>query len=504
MPCLLAVLALTLLSGARALSAQIAGETYATRREEVARHMDDGALVGFGGRAPIGFAAFQQLPAFEYLTGFNEPDAAFVMIKRGGTNTSLLFTQEAAPISELFNGFRSDSATIAAKTGLAARPMPALRPLLDSLATAGLPIYDLRDFASSDAAQSDSLTRGSSLMTSLRTAHPGLVIRDAHEIVDRQRARKTPEELALIRRAAEITVEAERTAMRLATPGVNEGEMQGLVESVFRQNGAEAPSFTSIIGSGPNSTTLHYEINNRATVPGDVMVMDIGASYRGYAADVTRTIPVSGQYTPEQRAIYQIVRDAQAAAERQVRPGASAKAEVDSMQAVRDAGLARLGLIESSDATFDAPWAQYCRASPSMCKQGFLFMPHGLGHGIGLEVHDPAQYYYDDHVFKVGDAFTIEPGIYVNTRLLDMLPDTPKNRRFIAKVRPMVEKYNNTGVRIEDDYFVVPNGVEWVSRAPREIADIEALMRQSHSADVAGGRWHVTHESKAGSFAGHQ
>ncbi|MEP6573063.1 MAG: aminopeptidase P N-terminal domain-containing protein [Gemmatimonadota bacterium] len=493
---LIAVLALTCCSGLHPLQAQITPASYMARRAEAAKRMDDGVLVGFGGRAPIGTSAFQQLPAFEYLTGFNEPDAAFALVKRDGAVTSFLFTQEESPISELFNGFVADSASIAARTGLPTRPIAELRPLLDSLSSAGLTVYDLRDFASSDASQSDSLTRGSSLITSLRAAHLALVVKDGHELLDQLRAKKSPEELALMRRAIEITAEAQRTAMRVTTPGVNEGEIQGVIESVFRENGAGGPSFTTIVGSGPNSTTLHYEANSRTTMAGDVMVMDIGASYQGYSADVTRTIPVSGTYTPEQRTIFQLVRDAQAAAERQVHPGASVKTETDSMEAVRDAGLVRLGLIESTQATFDPPWAKYCANSPVACQQGFLFMPHGLGHGIGLEVHDPAQYYYDDHVFKIGDAFTIEPGIYISTRLLDMLPDTPKNREFIAKVRPVVEKYNNIGIRIEDDYFVVEHGVEWVSRAPREIVEIEALMHQGHTAEIAGGHWQLTHDSR--------
>jgi Xaa-Pro aminopeptidase len=215
-----------------------------------------------------------------------------------------------------------------------------------------------------------------------------------------------------------------------------------------------------------------------AAKPGDLVVIDAATEFEGYAADVTRTIPVSGKYTPEQRAIYQIVRDAQAAAERNSKPGMSAQAAQDSSVAVRIRGLAALGLVESAEATFDPPWRADCVQRPNSCRQASFWMIHGISHGIGLAVHDPAQFYYGDKVFKPGDAFTIEPGIYISAAMLGALPDTPKNRAFIAKVRPIVARYENTGVRIEDDYVVTDNGLERISTAPRELDEIEALMKK--------------------------
>jgi len=200
-----------------------------------------------------------------------------------------------------------------------------------------------------------------------------------------------------------------------------------------------------------------------------VVVMDIGASYRGYAADVTRTVPANGTFSPEQREIYQIVRDAQAAAERQAKIGVPAQLMTDSANAVMTRGLARLGLIESADATYDASRG---RQEPQLQ----LYYMHGLGHGIGLEVHDPDQFYFTGAIGE-GSAFTIEPGIYVRENLLDIIPDTPRNRAMIAKIGPAVERYKNIGIRIEDDYVATDKGVEWISRAPREISEIEALMR---------------------------
>jgi Xaa-Pro aminopeptidase len=139
-------------------------------------------------------------------------------------------------------------------------------------------------------------------------------------------------------------------------------------------------------------------------------------------------------------------------------------------------GVARLGLTEGVDATFDPPWADQCRAEPVRCTQSFLYMAHGLGHGIGLEVHDPPRPWKDSGRFAPGNVFTIEPGVYVSTRLLDILPDTPKNRAMKSKVHSAVQRYNDIGIRIEDDYLITAAGVEWLSRAPRELGEVEAAM----------------------------
>jgi len=262
--------------------------------------------------------------------------------------------------------------------------------------------------------------------------------------------------------------------MRAIEPGMYEFEIQSLIEYTFRRNGADRPSFSTIVGSGPNSTTLHYNADDRLMNAGEVVVMDIGASYRGYAADVTRTVPVNGTFTADQRAIYQIVRDAQAAAERQAKPGAKAELMSDSASAVLAAGLTRLGLIESPTATYDCGTAQ----QRQQCAQLDLYYMHGLGHGIGLEVHDPDQFYFKG-TLGTGSAFTIEPGIYVRENVLEILPKTPRNEALAEKLRPAVTKFRNIGVRIEDDYLITDQGLEWISRAPRELNEVEALMREA-------------------------
>jgi Xaa-Pro aminopeptidase len=445
---------------------------YAARRDSLAARIDSGVVIGFGAPDPLTINPWTQLPAFRYLTGFLEPNAALVLVKRAGKSDGIIFTASRDPRRVLYEGFLPDSATVAQETGLGVRSLPAFRPTVDSLVALGLPVYDLRDFAIADVAGVDSLTRGARLMADLTAKHPGLEPRDAQVMVDSLRARKSPAEVALLRRAIDITTGSLKQAMASVKPGMMEYELEAMIESGFRRAGADGPSFGSIIGSGPNSTQYHYMANNRRLKAGEVVLMDVGASYQGYAADVTRTVPVSGRFTPEQRAIYQLVRDAQSAAEKVARPGASWKAWSDTARAVEARGLARLGLIESADATFDPPWKDQCTKRPEACRQAFLYMAHGLGHGIGLDVHDAP---HGQATFEVGNVFTIEPGVYVSTKLLDMLPDTPKNRAMIAKVRKAVERYQNTGVRIEDDYLITPNGVEWLSKAPREVDEIEKL-----------------------------
>ncbi len=458
------------------LSAQgIPRAEYATRRDSLLARLDSGVVIAFGAPDPVGIRRWVQHPAFRYLTGFLETNAVLVLVKRAGTHRGILFTASRDPRRALYDGFPPDSAAVARETGLQVRSLPALRPAVDSLLTLGLPVHELRDFATADAAAQDTLTRGGRFIADMTARKPGLTVKNLHPALDSLRQRKSPAELGLLRQAITVTVDAHKEAMRTVRPGMWEYELEALVEGVFRRSGCDGPSFTSIIGSGPNSTQYHYNTNNRRMQAGEVVLMDIGAACRGYAADVTRTIPVSGRFTREQRAVYQLVRDAQAASERVARPGASWQAWRDSTRAVEARGLARLGLTESVDATFDPPWAERCEKDPLYCTQAFLYMAHGLGHGIGLEVHDPPHPWFGTGTFQVGDVFTIEPGIYISTRLLDMLPDTPKNRAMIAKVRPVVERYQNIGIRIEDDYVITRHGVEWLSRAPRDIPEIEAL-----------------------------
>jgi Xaa-Pro aminopeptidase len=173
------------------------------------------------------------------------------------------------------------------------------------------------------------------------------------------------------------------------------------------------------------------------------------------------------------------------------RAGAAVAAGDSAIRDVEARGLAALGLIESAAATLDPPWStpERCARTPAPlnCRQAFLYMAHGPGHGIGLEVHDVGGYSYSfSGRFVLGEVFTIEPGIYISTTLLDMLPDTENNRRFIARARPAVERFDNIGIRIEDDYLVTADGAEWLSRSPREPVEVEAAMRTRGAGGLCG------------------
>jgi len=460
---------------------QIPLAEYAARRDSLAARLDSGVVVAFSGRTPVtDRGPFYQLAAFHYLTAFDEPDAAFVMVVRGGKGTGTLFITPKPPRMGLYYGVMPDSAATSRTTGLPSRPADGLRAALDSLAATGLPFYTISDVESADFAKADSLTRGQQLMRALAEAHTGLVVIDAHPIVAELRARKSPAELALLRRAAAISDCGHRAAMQRIASGLHEYDLQAVLEAAFLQGGAQRPGYGSIVGAGANATTLHYMKNRAPLKAGGVVVIDAAAELDGYSADVTRTLPVSGRFTPEQRRIYALVLEAQKAAERNSRPGMSAPAASDSAFDIRAAGLTRLGLIESPDSILDLPWKADCTASRG-CSQAVIWTIHGISHGLGLEVHDPAQFYAADHTFKVGDAFTIEPGIYVRSSVLDILPDTPRNRRFLAKVRPAAARYENIGVRIEDDYVITERGLERISHAPREITEVEALTTKARS-----------------------
>jgi Xaa-Pro aminopeptidase len=455
-----------------ALAAQIPTAEYAARRTALAKALpSDGVVVAVGAGEPAqDFLSFSQHTPFLYLTGFREPNAYLVMVRRGGAVTATLFVQPKNPAQEVWTGRRIGPAGTEPLVGLRGRDVREVRAALDSLVGLGLPIFTVGAGGENGVGAPGS---ADSLVRAVAQARGGAPVQDVTATVAQLRGTKSAAEIALIRRAVDVTVAAHREAMAAAEPGMNEFELQALVEYTFRRNGADRPSFATIIGSGPNATTLHYNADDRFMAAGDVVVMDIGASYAGYAADVTRTIPVSGAFTPAQREIYQLVRDAQSAAERAARVGGPAQAMTDAAGAVIAAGLARLGLIEAPEATYDC-------GTGGECAQWRLYWMHGLGHGIGLDVHDPDQYYRTGTLAQ-GSAFTIEPGVYVRENLLEILPDTPRNRALIAKIRPAVERYKNVGVRIEDDYVVTASGVEWISRAPRELAEVEAAMRGSYA-----------------------
>ena len=255
-----------------------------------------------------------------------------------------------------------------------------------------------------------------------------MTVRDIRPLMARLRVVKDADEIARLRKAITITAEAQREAMKAAAPGMWEYEIEAVIEGTFRRRGAERVGFPSIVGSGINSTTLHYDKSRRQTKPGDVVVMDIGAEYGYYSADVTRTIPVNGKFTPRQRQIYDLVYATQQAAIDSTRPGIT---------------IQRLSQIASQ--YMEQHSGTLCGASP--CNRYYI---HGLSHWLGMDVHDVGGSLQQP--LRPGMVFTIEPGIYIPEEEL--------------------------GVRIEDDILVTETGAEVLSAgAPRKAEEVERAMR---------------------------
>ena len=449
-------------------NAQITAQEYSDRRATLASRLPDGLFIVRGGESPVqDYLSFYQTNGFLYLTGYREPDAALILNKRGSDASWTLFVQTKIPAQEVWSGRRYGPDSASKATGLTTKPITEFEATVDSLLKASPKLAYLPDLAEGG----DTLNNDGRFLDELRKKHSGLEVTSAGAIVTSMRSKKSAAEMDLIQRASAISMEAHAEAARALEPGMNEFEIQALIEYTFRRYGADRPAYASIVGSGPNSTVLHYNRDDRYMKAGDLLLIDAAASYSGYAADVTRTFPVSGKFTPEQREVYQIVRDAQSAAERTAKPGVAWRDVSRAASQVISEGLARLGLIESPTATYECGNAD----NPRKCPQASLYYMHGLGHGIGLAVHDPDQ--KDREGIGIGSTYTIEPGIYVRQELLDIIPKAG-NEALLAKIAPAVRKYANTGVRIEDDYIVTEAGVKWVSCVAREADEVEALMRE--------------------------
>ena len=465
--------ALLLAASAGALAAQIAQSEFAARRAALASALPDGVILVLGAGEPNpDFIPFHQHPQFRYLTGFDEPGSALVIVKAGDSRRELLFVRPKDPAAEVWNGSRLGVDGVRSALGMEGRNASVLRTVVDSLLAGHRTLHVLGDIG----ARMTERSVHDQFVDAIAQAHPDVTIdnRTATRAISLLRGRKSAAELERLRISSEISARGHVAAMRLVQPGIVEFELQAAAEGVWRAEGADGPSYGSIVGSGPNSTTLHYNRNDRVAQAGEMIVMDMAAYFDGYAADITRTVPVSRRFTAEQRAIYQIVLDAHKAAERQIRIDGPARAMTDSANAVLAAGLTAVGLIESPSATYECGTAD----QPRNCSQMSLFYMHGLGHGIGLLVHDPDQYTATGK-FAVGSAFTIEPGIYVRGNLLGIIPDSPRNREVKARIGAAVARYADIGVRIEDDYLVTAGGVIRPSSiVPREIAELEQLLAE--------------------------
>lgn len=463
-------------------------EEFAARRKALTDSLGDGVYLVLGAPAPAhDYLPYQQTSEFRYLVGIEEPDAALVLVRSGGRLEERVFVQPRDPSREVWEGARLGPDGARALTRMPAEPVRRLDAVVDSLLRRSSVLLTSAPVAEREAR---TLSHEQQVVARLTTAHPGVTVKSMQQLVQTLRARKSPAELDRIRRATYISAEAHRQAMQAAQPGMNEFEIAALVEYFFRRNGGNGPAYASIVGSGPNATTLHYNANDRCMNDGEVLLFDVASYFDGYASDITRTVPVNGRFTPEQRGIYEVVLAAQKAAERQIRQDATWQQLNQAASAELANGLAKLGLIDAPDATYD------CGSGGALtqCAQLRLFYMHGLGHGVGLEVHDPDISYAAS--FQPGSAVTIEPGIYVRADAFDYLPDTPGNRAMIQRLRPTLERYANIGVRIEDVFIFDYDGrVERASRgAPREPDEVEALMKEEapavsgRRADVVGWR----------------
>ena len=268
-------------------------------------------------------------------------------------------------------------------------------------------------------------------------------------LLDEMRLFKTADELRLMRRAAKISVEAHAAAMRAARPGIHEYALQAELEYVFRRHDA-VPAYESIVGAGENACVLHYRANTAQARDGDLVLIDAGAEYRGYAADITRTFPVNGRFSPAQRALHAVVEAAQQAALAQARPGVAYEAGHIAAVETLTEGLLRLGLLKGKlDARIaDGSYKRYYR--------------HKTGHWIGLDVHDVGDYRIDgeSRLLEPGMVFTIEPGLYVSA------DDTSVDA-----------KWRGIGIRTEDDVLITKTGHEVLTAGLARTADeIEAFM----------------------------
>jgi len=288
----------------------------------------------------------------------------------------------------------------------------------------------------------------------------GYNVHNASPIFADMRLKKSPMELQLMQHAIDISTEAHERSWEAAGAAKWEYEVDAEVAYTFKLRNADNWGYPDIVGCGPNATTLHYEESQGPVKPGELLLMDVGAEYEHYSADVTRTFPVNGKFSTAQAEVYQIVYDAQEAGAKAIHPGALVSDVNRAATEVIKDGLLKLGLITDRDSSQYRTW----------------FM-HGTSHWLGMNVHDVGNY---GAKLEPGMVFTNEPGIYIRPDALDYLPKTAENEKFIAAIKPAFEKYKGIGVRIEDDMVVTSDGARWMTEAlPRKISEIEAFIARA-------------------------
>ena len=393
---------------------------------------------------------FRQNSDFYYLTGFDEPDCVLVLAPENGEHRSVLFLRERNRAHEIWNGRRLGVEGATAALGVdAAFPIAELEQRLPQYFSGSKTLW----YA---LGNDDAMDR--SLLNALESARAGArrkgvapqSISEPANVIHPLRQIKSFDEIAIMRHAAEITGRGHVAGMRITRPGIFEYEVEAAVEYEYRRAGAQRDAYETIVGSGDNATILHYVSNRDMLVDGALVLVDSGCEYNYYASDVTRTWPVNGRFSPEQRAIYEIVLAAQLAAIREIAPNRPQNAFHQAAVRVITEGLIDLGLLHGS-------------VDENIEQERYRdYYMHGTGHWLGLDVHDVGRYRQEDGepvLFAPGMAITVEPGIYIH-RDLDC-----------------DERFKGIGVRIEDDILVSEHGNENLTVAiPKEIDELEEVV----------------------------
>ena len=442
------------MSNASGIASHIPAKVYARRRKQLMRMAGDEAILVLPAaneliRSRDTHYPYRQDSDLWYLTGFPEPEAVLVLVPGRKHGETLLFCRERDLEREGWDGPRFGPEGAVEAFGLDdAYPIADLDDILPGLLEGRSRVYYHfgRD-QEFDLKLIGWLNRVRAMVR--QGAQPPHEFLELGHLLDEMRLFKDRDELKLMQRAADISVQAHEVAMRAARPGVREYELQAELERVFRMHDAE-PAYGSIVGAGANGCVLHYRANNGQARDGDLVLIDAGAEFRGYAADITRTFPVNGRFSAPQRALHDLVGAAQAAALAQARPGVAYEAGHNAAVETLTEGLLKLGLLKGKleKSIADGSYRRFYR--------------HKTGHWLGLDVHDVGEYRIEgeSRLLEPGMVFTIEPGLYVS-------PDD-------ATVDP---KWRGIGIRTEDDVLVTKDGYQVLTdKLARSADEIEALM----------------------------
>lgn len=399
---------------------------------------------------------FRQDNDFLYLTGFPEPDAIAVIAPGNKKNPYTLFVRPRDPEMETWFG-RREGVDGAKKNYGVDKALP-----IEKFASEFSKLIDGHDklyyrFGRYDALDSMLLKYFSTQRyRRIKTAYPPHTIIDPTIILGEMRLHKTPEEVELMQKSATIASEAHVIAMQNCKPGMNESTIEAIIEHHFRMSGANGAAYNSIIGGGDNATILHYVENNMPLKDGDLLLVDAGCEYQGYASDITRTFPINGKFTEAQRDVYDVVLDVQIACVEATKSGTTIQQRQDLSIELLTEGMKKIGLLKGKTKDLIKK------------KAYFKYYMHGVGHYLGLDVHDAGRYFTDQQAknsrpFEPGMVLTVEPGIYVP-------PDD----------KDAPAKYRGIGVRIEDDVLVTETGnVNLTAACPKNADEIEEIMAKA-------------------------